>query len=140
MRPKTITPPERDIAAAEAIERALKHCKDRRIEIAFDDLGHDHRTVFCRLSDTSGYVCVGMGKGFGAQSKASAIFEALEHYYHEHETEILCSEEVKFSRATIAQSPLENGSPFWENILGDREVVLGCLHYESTIAAASSIR
>jgi len=45
--------------------------------------GIELESYFCELSDKHGYMTSGMGKGLGLQSQASAIFEALEHYFHE---------------------------------------------------------
>jgi ribosomal protein S12 methylthiotransferase accessory factor len=57
-------------------------------------------TSSCTLYDENGlYVTEGLGKGIGIQSYASAIFEALEHYFSERNTyDTVTSENIKFVR------------------------------------------
>jgi ribosomal protein S12 methylthiotransferase accessory factor len=65
-----------------SIDAAVFMLKALNINYSLSYNGQYLKTYTCILTDTEGtYITQGHGKGIGEQSKASAIFEALEHYY-----------------------------------------------------------
>lgn len=75
------------------------------------------RTYFCEITDSHSIKSTGMGKGFGNQSMASAIAEAIEHYYYENDKSQLVTKEVS---AKASPSWFYEGSPnFSEILLGE---------------------
>jgi ribosomal protein S12 methylthiotransferase accessory factor len=73
---------ERSLSPEEALVRFDVECRKSRVDARIDSVGARLRTYRCRLFDEGGrYLTQGFGKGIGAQAKASACFESLEHLW-----------------------------------------------------------
>jgi len=120
---------ERSISCIAAIDKALAVCDQQGLQVLFDYVGRELKTYVCNITDKGGYSTSGMGKGLGLQAKASSIYEALEHYYHELE----CPETqaVTFTKNKVLESPLARGSPPLEEVIGGNSYVFECIRFQS---------
>ncbi|MBL0910924.1 MAG: YcaO-like family protein [Bacteroidia bacterium] len=73
---------ERQFSISKSLKIAASFCKKKSLSPSFSSEGRKLKTYTCRLFDSLGnIVATGNGKGIGLQSKASAIFEAIEHWH-----------------------------------------------------------
>ncbi len=74
--------PERAVSAPHALKLAYRAAQRYGLTVDLLQYGGAVRTHHCILKEASNIkVSSGSGKGLGAQSQASAVFEALEHYF-----------------------------------------------------------
>ncbi|MBW0366116.1 YcaO-like family protein [Ensifer adhaerens] len=78
---KSLGAHERNAVPEVSIDLGLELISRLQLKVEFETIGERICTTICRLSNERGEVSNGFGKGIGQQTKASAIFEALEHYY-----------------------------------------------------------
>lgn len=74
---------EREGDVETALVLAREYCERKSLNISLTDYGVNLKTSLCTLTDSSGALHVGKGKGLYSQSIASALFEAIEHYEYE---------------------------------------------------------
>ena len=72
---------ERTQATERAVQHALEAVKCLGWSVDLQQRGRDLKTTFAQLVLSDQRLCAGIGKGVGAQSKASALWEALEHAF-----------------------------------------------------------
>jgi ribosomal protein S12 methylthiotransferase accessory factor len=131
--------PERSISAHSAIELALQYAAMNGVSLNVQQLGLTLKTTRCDAIDASGRTASGLGKGIGTQSKASAIFEAFEHYYSLNEESTESAETVPLDLAG-ADAELLDGSPNFASICGQRRIPLGRISFASIDNSASILR
>lgn len=74
--------PERTVSPEHALELACAELSQHGLIPEIRQFGDAVKTHHCLLKNADGTeVSVGNGKGLGAQSRASAVFEAMEHYF-----------------------------------------------------------
>lgn len=79
---KTSPTPERSSSTESALLLVEAEIECLGLVYSLEKVGIRLQSVHCELRNRSGYVVsVGSGKGLGDQSVASAMFEALEHYF-----------------------------------------------------------
>ena len=83
---------EREASTADAIAYAQLFIKSSSLSLEVRSVGRRVITTECRLVAPGGFSTVGRGKGVGQQSLASALFEALEHFYYEIEVKPIFAE------------------------------------------------
>jgi ribosomal protein S12 methylthiotransferase accessory factor len=71
-----------------------------------------------------------MGKGFGEQSMASAIAEAIEHYFYQNDNSKVFEREVGIN---LSPSWFSEGSPNFSEILLDKSIVLDHILLENIL-------
>ncbi|WKC46929.1 YcaO-like family protein [Pseudomonas veronii] len=75
---------ERELEAAAAITLGLETAAAQGFTVNLRSIGDNIKTTICEFVDKNagvGVASIGMGKGIGRQSMASAIFEAHEHLF-----------------------------------------------------------
>jgi ribosomal protein S12 methylthiotransferase accessory factor len=72
---------ERITVPNDAIRNGLDFLSNQNIEAHFTTLGNNITTIICKLMKSGNVVATGIGKGISEQCKASALFEAIEHYF-----------------------------------------------------------
>lgn len=82
-------PPERSCSISDSISLAKKELERLGISYQLSFWGNNNvKTYQCKLYKDNKLVAIGNGKGRSAQSEASALFESLEHYYTETESDV----------------------------------------------------
>ncbi len=113
---------ERAFQTKESIDLIKKHLMCNGFVCQTIEHGDKYKTVFCTIEDKSGQIVRGIGKGFGLQSMASALAEAIEHYYYEFDSSGI---EMRI----LGESPFPDwyhrGSPNFKEILQGASVSLG---------------
>ena len=94
------------------------------------EFGNHLKTTRCQLTDSSGIVAQGLGKGIGNQSRASGIFEALEHLLSEKDWASSRQDFLKLDLSSY-DSELSNASPDFGLIVGNSNVLLARTPYHS---------
>lgn len=112
---------ERSLLPSSSIERGLNFVNEIGLNVSFEIRGNTIQTYCCILIDDKGRKSLGWGKGIGLQSKASALFEAIEHFIHEFEdvTDLLQFQVLDLLGTDYA---LREGSPDFKKICGDTNV------------------
>lgn len=73
---------ERLLLSSQALKIAQKEIMKLQLDCQYVYAGKEIKTYQCQLTDKkNNFIFYGCGKGIGIQSKVSATFEALEHYY-----------------------------------------------------------
>lgn len=73
---------ERQFSVTKSLEIAAIFCQQNSLTPSFTSKGQELKTFTCQLFNSQGgLVATGNGKGLGLQSKASAIYEAIEHWH-----------------------------------------------------------
>lgn len=76
---------ERQFSVTTSLEIAALFCNQNSLSCKLTSKGQAFKTFTCRLYNANGeLVAVGNGKGIDLQSKASAIYEAIEHWHTTH--------------------------------------------------------
>lgn len=128
--PSTFGDFERSSDPREAIGLATEICRREDLELSYASAGQSLKTVRCELSDRYGVRVLGKGKGIGDQSTASALFEALEHYYYETES-IGCRAETRRLDLRGADERLANASPDLLLLFREHAVRLSRLSFDT---------
>lgn len=104
------------------------HCRNYCLDLELSSVGSEFKTWTCRITDRHSKTAIGRGKGWGQQAMASAIAEALEHYWYTFEDTTRRVEAVvhDFSMANV----LSRASPDFRLIFGTAQVELDCLLFE----------
>ncbi|WP_374018897.1 hypothetical protein ABU162_03860 [Paenibacillus thiaminolyticus] len=76
---------ERSTSVNYAIQAALKEIRELGLDFSIKDIGRYIKTHICILYKNGDELTRGNGKGINNQSKASALYEALEHFFSENE-------------------------------------------------------
>lgn len=76
---------ERSTSVDYAIQAALKEIRELGLDFSIKDIGRYIKTHICILYKNGDELTRGNGKGIDNQSKASALYEALEHFISENE-------------------------------------------------------
>src|SRR5262245_29291444 len=76
------TTPERSHSVSESIETGLRVASSLGLRTSFTAFGNSLPIYRFDLIDAVRLKISGKGKGLGDQSIASALFEAIEHYFH----------------------------------------------------------
>jgi len=119
---------ERTIPVHTAIEMAKAMCLEHGLIIEMDEYGDELKTTVCNLRTKSGKTYAGKGKGLGEQSVASALFEAIEHYFY-HIDKSLNAGICAPLRLSQSDSPLSEGSPNFELFPGVTDIPLSRVSY-----------
>lgn len=75
------TAAERSHSVSESIEKGLRAASSLGLKTEFSTFGDILLSYRCDLTDAAGNQVSGKGKGIGLQATASALFEAIEHYF-----------------------------------------------------------
>ena len=119
---------ERSIDTDEAIERALSWASINGLDVFFRSTGSKIVTTECSLRKNGEREYIGRGKGLGRQTSASAIFEAVEHYYYD--TESLNIVSSRFSpNAPSWRGAFEGSSPNFSLFNKGQILPLSCLEF-----------
>lgn len=120
---------EREFDARSAVARLRSYAQQAKLDIDVHAVGQNLKTWTCQLSDSKGQASIGRGKGIGEQGLASAIAEALEHYWHTFEA---TEHFIRLKRFRTSDSTdLEKISPDFSLLFSNREVTFDCLKFES---------
>ena len=128
---------ERSTGPKHAVD--LLHDVARRCDfsLSIETTGRMLETSSCLLTDSLGRSSIGRGKGIGEQSLASAISEALEHYFHSYENNV---SEISTQRFQFSTSHyLERASPDFQLIFGEEPVTFDCFEFASFCSGYSSL-
>lgn len=121
-------PNERSVSPEAAIELAEAYFASDGLAYSVRSLGGNIKTSECRITDRLGSVHIGRGKGLGAQSTASAIFEAIEHFhYHTEPPERF--EPARRLDLAGSDRRLYNGAPDWKIVCAGRPIPLTRLRF-----------
>ena len=129
---------ERSISSEVSYERAMEIAGHHGFSVCFERTSGDIVTTTCNIFDKNKKSAVGRGKGLGAQSDASALFEAFEHFYYRYEnyqTKIV-SNSIEFDWEL---SDIKYSSPDFQKILKSKNAPLSCFRYKSVIDDADYI-
>ncbi len=73
---------ERIVPSIQALKIVMTELNHLGLDLEYKCAGNTLQTYHCKLIDpVNNWIFYGCGKGIGIQSKVSATFEALEHYY-----------------------------------------------------------
>lgn len=111
---------ERIAIPKDAIRNALDFLSNQNVETHFTTIGDDITTIICKLMKSGDVVATGIGKGINEQCKASALFEAIEHYFWGLTTPT--TEPIKLN--------LEGKDNFLKNACPDFNYICGSNHVE----------
>lgn len=107
-------PPERTHGVSESIEKGLRVASSLGLATSFTAFGVSLPMYRCDATDAIGGRVSGKGKGIGSQAVASALFEAIEHYF------LSLDAEQPLTRLTLGEHPLDaeviDGSPSFSPI------------------------
>lgn len=112
---------ERDCEVGVAISRGYSYLDDNDFKYSVYYIGVSVKTTVFYIDSPTGLRATGSGKGLGAQSLASAMFEAFEHFFYQHSESI---DEVKALPIDINtyDSFLRGGMPDFSLIKPDPKV------------------
>jgi ribosomal protein S12 methylthiotransferase accessory factor len=119
---------ERSSSSEWAISAAVDFAKQSGLALDIRYLGASARTCYCEIVDSDGRKAKGLGKGVGDQSTASAIFEALEHYFSYAHSAVVDTpiHELDLSGS---DADLRDSSPDFQTICGHGVVPLARLRF-----------
>ena len=107
-------PPERTHGVSESIEIGLRVASSLGLSARFTAFGISLPMYRCDATDAVGGRVSGKGKGMGSQAVASALFEAIEHYFFSIDAE------QTLARLKLGEHPLDaeviDGSPSFSPI------------------------
>lgn len=93
---------ERQVSSEEAYERVLELIRLHNLVVSTVHVGSDIKTFQATISDENiKKRFIGCGKGIGIQSKASALFEAFEHYI----SYVTFHDENRVIRLLVSENP-----------------------------------
>lgn len=120
---------ERSRPAADALELATQFLSGINATVRYEDAGASVKTSFCYLEQSGAVVSNGCGKGIGVQARASALFEAIEHYYS------IFSNRYRIDAQRVLalvgdDSFLAGGSPEFERICNGHQLLLSRTLFE----------
>jgi ribosomal protein S12 methylthiotransferase accessory factor len=128
---------ERSQTPAAALDQLQGHCRKHNLEIELTSVGRQLKTWTCSVTDRKAKTAIGRGKGWEKQANASALAEALEHYWYTSE------DTTKFAQPVLLDFSQENAfsraSPDFRLIFGAKQVSLDCLNFEPFMAGSESL-
>ena len=116
---------ERTLAIEESIDLALRFLEDINIKAEFSFMGKTIYTTRCILVGDNINIPGGMGKGIGLQSKASALFEAIEHLFWARESPLLPIQKFNFAKKDC----FFVYSPDFTSICGSMDLYLSVIEF-----------
>ncbi|WP_167541916.1 YcaO-like family protein [Herbaspirillum rhizosphaerae] len=119
---------ERSLATSDAIKIAWDIAERHQLDIQLKEVGKSPSTISCRITDKSGWYTHGNGKGIGQQSLASALFEALEHYFYYNEN-IYPALKFQLLDLDASDTYLVGSCPDFSRILSKEKVSFGRLSF-----------
>ncbi|MGO7538679.1 YcaO-like family protein [Rhizobium ruizarguesonis] len=129
---------ERSVAPEVSIRLALELISKLQLDANFETIGERVKTTVCRLSSKGLEVSNGFGKGIGPQTKASAVFEALEHYYSifAKSWTVDCYRRADFD---CADSRIAVGSPELGRIIKSKNVAFSMTRFRNLLEPSDII-
>lgn len=115
---------EREFDLDVSISMLTEFIQSEFINFTLNYEGDLSKTYFCKFEDLDGVKSTGMGKGYGKQSIASALSEAIEHYYYENDTSPSINLEIP---SCHSEAWFARGSPNFKAIVGDKKISID--HY-----------
>lgn len=119
---------ERTANTNSAVSEALDFAKKNNLKIEYNSVGVFLKTSNCKIFDESGYFTEGRGKGLEEQSIASAIFEAIEHYFYFTE-DINSNGDLMELNLKDTDNKLNDISPDFNLICRDKKIILRRLSF-----------
>jgi ribosomal protein S12 methylthiotransferase accessory factor len=129
---------ERRLAAEESLQRAFSFAASRKLELRWRTVGAKLKTASCDIRDSRGLTAVGRGKGLGMQSVASAVYEAIEHFFHLAEDLDQTNSTLGLNMNTL-HADLHGGSPDLGLIIKSDYAPLTCTYFEKFFCSKSGI-
>lgn len=118
---------ERIVDEKTSVSRLKSFLSVENISYVISHKGDLVKTFFCEVEDKNGYVSSGLGKGFGLQAMASAIAEAIEHYYFDKEDNNTFLKQINFK----TENWFQEGSPNFYEITGKENLSFSCNEFFS---------
>lgn len=129
---------ERIDSPSMAIQAAMESLNASGFSVDLRSVGENISTTECLLRREDGRHSRGRGKGIGDQSLASAMFEAVEHFFYEHEDKTAISEEMRFDPVdTRHHGHYHLSSPDLSRFIRSEYAPLSCLTFEGLNEAGS---
>jgi len=129
---------ERAVSRESALSIANQWALDKGALIDFSEIGNRVKTTWCSIS-INGIVCSnGCGKGIADQSKASALFEAIEHYYSIFSKDIRV-DDIRSIDLDGQDSILDGGSPPFRKLVPGDETPISRTKFTEIPAGKSDI-
>lgn len=128
---------ERSRSPAAALDQLQLHCREHHFDIELSSVGTQLKTWTCFVTDRQARTATGRGKGLDAQATASALAEALEHYWYTFGDNVKSVQPVlfDFSQATA----LSRASPDFQLMFGAKQVSLDCLPFEAFVPDSDTL-
>jgi ribosomal protein S12 methylthiotransferase accessory factor len=127
---------ERSTVPEDAIRIGIEFLSNQNIEAHFTSLGNNITTVICKLMINGNVIATGIGKGIDQQCKASALFEAIEHYFWG-QTDILTNP-IRLDLKS-QDSFLVDACPDFNYICGNNEVEFSRVKFDQINNSQNSI-
>ena len=118
---------ERRYGVDEAVFKLISIIDKNFTKYSLSEVGLTSKTYFCEIEDEFGVTSSGIGKGNGEQSKASALAEALEHYYYENDNSTRIQREISIDKFKW----FESGSPDFSKIINNKKITFDCYTYNN---------